>query len=35
MNRILLDQRMPAGPLDADRAYTLRFLKEISGGKAG
>lgn len=34
MYQILLEQRLLARPFDFDQAYTLRFLKEIYGGKA-
>jgi hypothetical protein len=34
MNQILIDQRLLTKPFEADQAYTLRFLKEIYGGKA-
>ena len=34
MYQILLEQRLLARPFDIDQAYTLRFLKEIYGGKA-
>ena len=33
MYRILLEQKLLNGPFDIDRAYTLRFLKEIYGEK--
>jgi NitT/TauT family transport system substrate-binding protein len=35
MYRILLEQNLLAGPFDVDRAYSLRFLKEVYGGKGG
>jgi NitT/TauT family transport system substrate-binding protein len=35
MYQILLEQNLLAEPFDVDRAYTLRFLKEIYGGKGG
>jgi NitT/TauT family transport system substrate-binding protein len=35
MYRILLEQNLLAEPFDVDRAYTLRFLDEIYGGKGG
>jgi hypothetical protein len=34
MYRILLEQRLLTRPFEVDQAYTLRFLKEIYGGKA-
>ena len=34
MYQILLEQRLLARPFDVNQAYTLRFLKEIYGGKA-
>jgi len=33
MYRILLEQRLLTRPFEVDQAYTLRFLKEIYGGK--
>ena len=34
MYQILLEQKLLARPFDVSQAYTLRFLKEIYGGKA-
>jgi NitT/TauT family transport system substrate-binding protein len=34
MYQILLEQRLLAKPFDVSKAYTLRFLNEIYGGKA-
>ena len=34
MYQILLEQKLLTGSFDIDQAYTLRFLKEIYGGKA-
>jgi NitT/TauT family transport system substrate-binding protein len=34
MNQVLLEQNLLAKPLDVGQAYTLRFLKEVYGGKA-
>jgi hypothetical protein len=34
MYQILLEQKLLAKPFDLGQAYSLRFLKEIYGGKA-
>jgi len=34
MYQMLLEQRLLARPFDVNQAYSLRFLKEIYGGKA-
>jgi len=33
MYQILLEQRLLARPFDVNQAYSLRFLKEVYGGK--